>query len=259
MRNMEKIIKCLKMIFVFPEFFLVKLTNPKNKESFDSRSKKVSVIFGVLFAAISIIWFLMDVLKVYLNVDDTSLSDHGSFYLFLASISISFFVKLEHFSLSDSYFDFLSEDSRKEKEYSVLFDQKNNEDSFEIIVACFSEGYELSSKTPITNLALHDFKNKRGRVVLKKGENKSGRNVDAISIEKVFMSDEISNFSQDAEYRITKAELLKEVIVSEFWNIKSKKEYRQLLLIVEGNIPKEKLEKLKEKRATKEELSSLLI
>lgn len=95
--------------------------------------------------------------------------------------------------------------------------------------------------------------------MLKKGESASSRNVDTISIEKTFVSDDISNFSQDAEYRIAKVELLKEVIVSEFWNIKSKKEYRRLLLTVEGDIPREKLEKLKEKRATKEELSSLLI
>lgn len=247
------------MIFVFPEFLLVKLTNPKSREGFDSRAKKVSVIFGVLFAVTSGILFLMDVLKVYLNVNDTSLSDHGSFYLFLASISVFFFVKLAHFSLNDSYFDFLSEVSKKEKEYSVLFNKKNNKDSLEVAVACFFEEYELSSETSITNLALHDFKNKRGRIVLKKGESRSGRTVDTISIEKTFVSDDISNFSQDAEYWITKAELLKEVIVSEFWNIKSKKEYRRLLLTVEGDIPKEKLEKLKEKRATKEELSSLLI
>lgn len=258
-KSMEKIIKSLKMIFVFPEFLLVKLTNPKSREVFDSRAGKVAKILGVFPLLIGCVGFLIDIFKGIVKVNDTSLSDHCIFYICLICFSLFSLFKLQFFTDNGSYFDFLSESSSKEKEYSVLFDRKNNEDFLEVTVVCFFEEYELSSESSITNLALHDFKDKRGRVVLKKGESASSRNVDTISIEKTFVSDDISNFSQDAEYRIAKVELLKEVIVSEFWNIKSKKEYRRLLLTVEGDIPREKLEKLKEKRATKEELSSLLI
>lgn len=167
--------------------------------------------------------------------------------------------KLQFFTDNGSYFDFLSESSSKEKEYSVLFDKKNDENSLETIIICSPGEYKFSNKTSITNLALHRFREKKGKIVLKKGENESKRNVDIISIEKTYANDEVVDFIQNADFWITKVELLKEVIVYEFWGIKSKKEYRRLLLTVEGDIPREKLEKLKEKKAAKEELSSLLI
>ena len=58
-KSMEKIIKGLKMTFVFPEFLLVKLTNPKNREKFDSRASKVTKIFGVFPLLIGCVGFLI--------------------------------------------------------------------------------------------------------------------------------------------------------------------------------------------------------
>lgn len=247
------------MIFVFPEFLLVKLTNPKNRESFDSRASKVTKIFGVFPLLIGCVGFLIDIFKGIVKVNDTSLSDHCIFYICLICFSMFSLFKLQFFTDNGSYFDFLSESSSKEKEYSVLFDKKNDENSLETIIICSPGEYKFSNKTSITNLALHRFREKKGKIVLKKGENESKRNVDIISIEKTYANDEVVDFIQNADFWITKVELLKEVIVYEFWGVKSKKEYRRLLLTVEGDIPREKLEKLKEKKAAKEELSSLLI
>lgn len=79
-----------------------------------------------------------------------------------------------------------------------------------------------------------------------------------ISVEKIYANDDVEKFNQKARYRIKKIELLKETTIFTLWNMEYKKESRQLLVTVEGNIAEDVLEELKAKAMVQEELDSML-
>lgn len=170
------------------------------------------------------------------------------------------------FFTNRSCFDFLSECTLREKKETTLFDNESEQNVSEAIIIMFpkyqkeksDKENEISTKETITNLKVNSFKGRKGKVILKKGKIESCKNVDNICVEKIYVNDDIEKFSQKARYRIKKVELLKETAIFTLWNIEYKKESRQLLVTVEGNIVEEVLEELKSKTTIQEELDSLL-
>jgi hypothetical protein len=177
-----------------------------------------------------------------------------------------FFVKSLLFAGSRGYSDFLSECTLREKKETTLFDDENEQNVSEVIVIMFPEHQkengdkenEISTKETMDILKTYRFRGKKGIVILKKGKAESRKNVDNISVEKIYANDDIEKFSQRARYQIKKIELLKETTIFTLWNMEYKKESRQLLVTVEGNIAEDVLEELKAKAMVQEELDSML-
>ena len=116
----------------------------------------------------------------------------------------------------------------------------------------------MSTEETITNLEANRFRGRKGMVILKKGKAESRKNVDNISVEKIYANDDVEKFNQKARYRIKKIELLKETTIFTLWNMEYKKESRQLLVTVEGSIAEDVLEELKAKAMVQDELDSML-
>lgn len=154
----------------------------------------------------------------------------------------------------------------KEKKETTLFDNEGEQNVSEVIIIMFpkyqkengDKENEISTKEVLSDQKVYRFRGKKGKVILKKGKAESRKNVDNISVEKIYANDDVEKFSQKARYRIKKIELLKETAISTLWNTEYKKISRQLLVTVEGNIAEEVLEELKAKAVVQEELDSML-
>ena len=260
-----------KMILVFPEVFLAKLTKPKSRGKFDDAASAASGLSLVVFSLLLAILFFVNLITNFggkNNVgffSDGILSGYQVFFLCLF-LFVAFLVKTLFFT-GRSYFDFLSECTLREKKETMLFDNEGKQNVSEVIIVRFPKKYqkeesdkdnEMSTKEIITNLKANRFRGRKGKVILKKGKAESRKNVDDISIDKIYANDDVEKFSQKARYRIKKVELLKETTIFNLWNMEYKKESRQLLVTVEGNIAEEVLEELKAKAVVQEELDSML-
>lgn len=261
-----------KMILVFPEAFLAKLTKPKSRGEFDDTASAVGALFLIVSLILFSILFFVNWLTSYGGKNQGAFSDgvfseYRGFYILLSLSVAFFFVKGLFFAGSRSYSDFLSECTLREKKETTLFDDENEQNVSEVIIVKFPKKYqkdesdkdsEMSTKETITNLKANRFRGRKGMVVLKKGKAESRKNVDNISVEKIYANDDIEKFSQKARYRIKKIELLKETAIFTLWKMEYKKESRELLVTVEGNIAEEVLEELKAKAVVQEELDSML-
>ena len=260
-----------KMILVFPEAFLAKLTKPKSRGKFDDATNAASGLSLVVFSLLLAILFFVNLITNLggkNNVgffSDGILSGYRVFFLCLF-LFVAFLAKILFFT-GRSYFDFLSECTLREKKETMLFDNEGEQNVSEVIIVRFSKKYqkdesdkdsEMSTKETITNLKANRFRGRKGKVILKKGKIESCKNVDNICVEKIYVNDDVEKFSQKARYQIKKIELLKETAIFTLWNIEYKKESRQLLVTVEGNIAEDVLEELKSKATIQEELDSLL-
>lgn len=259
-----------KMILVFPEAFLAKLTKPKSRVSFNNRSTDVAKFFVMLPLLMIFVGLFIDFFKNFsktTNTTNTFFLEHFVLYLCLFLFFILFLLKLQFFFVNNSsYFDFLSECTLREKKETTLFDDENEQNVSEVVIIMFPEHQkengdkknEISTKETMDILKTYRFRGKKGIVILKKGKAESRKNVDNISVEKIYANDDIEKFSQKARYRIKKVELLKETAIFTLWNMEYKKESRRLLVTVEGNIAEDVLEELKAKAVVQEELNSLL-
>lgn len=260
-----------KMILVFPEVFLAKLTKPKSRGKFDDAASSASgfslIVFSILFA----ILFFVNLITNFGGKNEGAFSDgvfseYRGFYIFLSLSVAFFFVKSLFFAGSRGYSDFLSECTLREKKETTLFDDENEQNVSEVIIIMFPEHQkengdkenEISTKETMDILKTYRFRGKKGIVILKKGKAESRKNVDNISIDKIYANDDVEKFSQKARYRIKKIELLKETTIFTLWKMEYKKESRELLVTVEGNIAEEVLEELKAKAVVQEELDSML-
>ena len=258
------------MILVFPEAFLAKLTKPTSRGKFDDTTYAASglsvTVFSLLFAILVFVNLATNFGGNNEFFSDSILSSYQVFFLCLF-LFVVLFVKTLFFT-GRSYFDFLSECTLREKKETTLFDNEGEQNVSEAIIIMFpkyqyqkeedDKEYEISTKETITNSKVDRFKGRKGKIILKKGKAESRKNVNNISVEKIYANDDVEKFSQKARYRIKKVELLKETAVFTLWNIEYKKESRQLLVTVEGNIAEEVLEELKSKATIQEELDSLL-
>lgn len=259
------------MILVFPEVFLAKLTKPKSRGKLDDVASAASGLFLTVFSLLLAILFFVNLVTNFgeKNVgffSDNILSGYQVFFLCFF-LFVVFLVRTLFFT-GRSYFDFLSECTLREKKETTLFDNEGEQNVSEAIIIMFpkyqyqkeedDKEYEISTKETITNSKVDRFKGRKGKIILKKGKAESRKNVNNISVEKIYANDDVEKFSQKARYRIKKVELLKETAVFTLWNIEYKKESRQLLVTVEGNIAEEVLEELKSKATIQEELDSLL-
>ena len=258
-----------KMILVFPEAFLAKLTKPKSRKMFNNIARSIT---GILFLFFSLLLLILFFVNLVANFDrnnvgffsDSILFGYQVFFLCLF-LFVAFLVKTLFFT-GRSYFDFLSECTLREKKETTLFDDENEQNVSEVIVIMFPEHQkengdkenEISTKETMDILKTYRFRGKKGIVILKKGKAESRKNVDNISVEKIYANDDIEKFSQRARYQIKKIELLKETTIFTLWNMEYKKESRQLLVTVEGNIAEDVLEELKAKAMVQEELDSML-
>ena len=253
------------MILVFPEAFLAKLTKPKSRKTFDSTARAVAVFLLLFFLLLFSILFLVNQFTNIGIFSNNVFSDYQFFYVCLFLFIAVFFVKSLFFT-SKSYFDFLSECTLREKKETTLFDDENEQNVSEVIIIMLPEYQkengdkenEISTKETMDILKTCRFRGKKGKVILKKGKAESRKNVDNISVEKTYANDDVEKFSQKARYRIKKIELLKEITIFNLWNMEYKKESRQLLVTVEGNIAEDVLEELKAKAMVQEELDSML-
>lgn len=272
MKNIKERISYFgKMILVFPEAFLAKLTKPKSRGEFDDTASAVAGLFLIVSLMSLSILFFVNWLTSYGGKNEGTFSDgvfseYRGFYLFLSLSVAFFFVKSLLFAGSRGYSDFLSECTLREKKETTLFDDENEQNVSEVIVIMFPEHQkengdkenEISTKETMDILKTYRFRGKTGIVILKKGKAESRKNVDNISVEKIYANDDIEKFSQRARYQIKKIELLKETTIFTLWNMEYKKENRQLLVTVEGNIAEDVLEELKAKAMVQEELDSML-
>lgn len=260
-----------KMILVFPEAFLAKLTKPKSRGEFDDTASAVAGLFLIVSLMSLSILFFVNWLTSYGGKNEGTFSDgvfseYRGFYLFLSLSVAFFFVKSLLFAGSRGYSDFLSECTLREKKETTLFDDENEQNISEVIIIMFPEHQkengdkenEISTKETMDVLKTYRFRGKKGIVILKKGKAESRKNVDNISVEKIYANDDVEKFNQKARYRIKKIELLKETTIFTLWNMEYKKESRQLLVTVEGNIAEDVLEELKAKAMVQEELDSML-
>ena len=259
-----------KMILVFPEVFLAKLTKPKSRGKFDDAASVASGLSLVVFSLLLAILFFVNLITNFGEKNkgfllDNILSGYQVFFLCLF-LFVAFLVKNLYFT-GRSYFDFLSECTLREKKGTILFDNKGEQNVSEVIIARLPKKYqkeerdnysEMSTEEAITNLEANRFRGRKGMVILKKGKIESRKNVDNISVEKIYVNDDVEKFSQRARYRIKKVELLKETAIFTLWKMEYKKESRKLLVTVEGNIAEEVLEELKAKAVVQEELDSML-
>lgn len=251
-----------KMILVFPEVFLAKLTKPKSRGKFDDAASSASgfslIVFSILFA----ILFFVNLITNFSGKNvgffsDSILSDFQVFFLCFF-LFVAFLAKTLFFT-GRSYFDFLSECTLREKKETILFDDEGEQNVSEVIIIMSpKKDDEMSTKETMDILKTYRFRGKKGKVILKKGKAESSKNVDNISVEKIYANDDFEKFSQKARYRIKKVELLKETAIFTLWNMEYKKESRQLLVNVEGNIAEDVLEELKAKAMVQEELDSML-
>lgn len=260
-----------KMILVFPEAFLTKLTKPKSRGEFDDTASAVAGLFLIVSLISLSILFFVNWLTSYGGKNEGTFSDgvfseYRVFYIFLSLSVAFFFVKSLFFAGSRSYSDFLSECTLREKKETMLFDNECEQNVSEVIIIMFPEYQkengdkenEISTKETMDILKTYRFRGKKGIVILKKGKAESRKNVDHISVEKIYANDDVEKFSQKARYRIKKIELLKETTIFTLWKMEYKKESRELLVTVEGNIAEEVLEELKAKAVVQEELDSML-
>lgn len=253
-----------KMILVFPEVFLAKLTKPKSRGKFDDAASATSGLSLVVFSLLLAILFFVNLITNFGGKNNVGFFQMAFFLcLFLF---VAFLVKTLFFT-GRSYFDFLSECTLREKKETMLFDNEGKQNVSEVIIVRFPKKYqkeesdkdnEMSTKEIITNLKANRFRGRKGKVILKKGKAESRKNVDNISVEKIYANDDVEKFSQKAHYRIKKIELLKETTIFTLWNMEYKKENRQLLVTVEGNIAEDVLEELKAKTMVQKELDSML-
>ena len=266
MKNIKERISYFgKMILVFPEAFLAKLTKPKSRKTFDNTARAVAVFLLLFFLLLFSILFLVNQFTSIGIFSNNVFSDYQFFYVCLFLFIAVFFVKSLFFT-SKSYFDFLSECTLREKKETTLFDDENEQNVSEVIIIMFPEyqkengdkEHEISTKETMDILKTYRFRGKKGKVILKKGKAESRKNVANISVEKIYGNDDVEKFSQNARYRIKKIELLKETAIFTLWNMEYKKESRQLLVTVEGNIAEDVLEELKAKAMVQEELDSML-
>ena len=257
------------MILVFPEAFLAKLTKPKSRGKFDDVASSTSGFSLIVFSILLLILFFVNLTTNFGGKNNEGaflvgiLSSCQVFFLCLF-LFVAFLVKTLFFT-GRSYFDFLSECTLREKKETTLFDNEGEQNVSEAIIMFpkyqkeeDDKENEMSTKETMANLKVNGFRGKKGKVILKKGKVESRKNVDNISVEKIYANDDIEKFSQKARYRIKKVELLKETAIFTLWNIEYKKESRQLLVTVEGNIAEEVLEELKSKATIQEELDLLL-
>lgn len=271
MKNIKERIGYLgKMILVFPEAFLAKLTKPKNRGKFDDATSAASGLSLVVFSLLLAILFFVNLITNFGEKNkgfllDNILYGYQVFFLCLF-LFVAFLVKNLYFT-GRSYFDFLSECTLREKKGTILFDNEGEQNVSEVIIARFSKKYqkeerdkysEMSTEETITNLEANRFRGRKGMVILKKGKAESRKNVDNISVEKIYANDDVEKFNQKARYRIKKIELLKETTIFTLWNMEYKKESRQLLVTVEGSIAEDVLEELKAKAMVQDELDSML-
>ena len=259
-----------KMILVFPEAFLAKLTKPKSRGEFDATASAVTGLSLVVLSALLAILFFVNLITNFGGKNEGFLSDNilsGYKVFFLCLFLFVAFLIKNLFFTGRSYFYFLSECTLREKKETMLFDNECEQNVSEVIIVKFPKKYqkdesdkdsEMSTKETITNLKANRFRGRKGMVVLKKGKIESRKNVDNISVEKIYANDDIEKFSQKARYRIKKIELLKETAIFTLWKMEYKKESRKLLVTVEGNIAEEVLEELKAKAVVQEELDSML-
>ena len=272
MKNIKERISYFgKMILVFPEAFLAKLTKPKSRGEFDDTASAVAGLFLIVSLMSLSILFFVNWLTSYGGKNEGTFSDgvfseYRGFYLFL-SLSVAFFFVKSLLFAGRSYFDFLSECTLREKKGTILFDNEGEQNVSEVIIARFPKKYqkeerdkyiEMSTEKTITNLEANRFRGRKGMVILKKGKAESRKNVDNISVEKIYANDDVEKFNQKARYRIKKIELLKETTIFTLWNMEYKKESRQLLVTVEGSIAEDVLEELKAKAMVQDELDSML-
>ena len=258
------------MILVFPEAFLAKLTKPKSRKEFDDVASATSGFSLIVFSLLLLILFFVNLTINFGGKNNEGaflvgiLSSYQAFFLCLF-LFVAFFIKTLFFT-GRSYFDFLSECTLREKKETTLFDNEGEQNVSEAIIIMFpkyqkeedDKENEMSTKETMANLKVNGFRGKKGKVILKKGKVESRKNVDNISVEKIYANDDIEKFSQKARYQIKKIELLKETTIFTLWNIEYKKESRQLLVTVEGNIAEEVFEELKSKAVVQEELDSML-
>ena len=271
MKNIKERISYFgKMILVFPEAFLAKLTKPKSRGEFDNTANAVGALFLIVSLILFSILFFVNWLTSYGGKNEGAFSDgvfseYRVFYICLFFFIAVFFVKALFFT-SRGYFDFLSECTLREKKETTLFDDENEQNVSEVIIIMFPEYQKenddkenkISTKETMDILKTYRFRGKKGKVILKKGKAESRKNVDNISVEKIYANDDVEKFNQKARYRIKKIELLKETTIFTLWNMEYKKESRQLLVTVEGNIAEDVLEELKAKAMVQEELDSML-
>ena len=267
---MKRFSRLGKMILVFPEAFLAKLTKPRSRGKFDDVASSTSGFSLIVFSILLLILFFVNLTTNFGEKNNEGafsvgiLSSYQVFFLCLF-LFVAFFVKTLFFT-GRSYFDFLSECTLREKKETTLFDNEGEQNVSEAIIIMFpkyqkeedDKENEMSTKETMANLKVNGFREKKGKVILKKGKVESRRNVDNIFVEKIYVNDDIEKFNQKAHYRIKKVELLKETAIFTLWNIEYRKESRQLLVTVEGNIAEEVLEELKSKAMIQEELDSLL-
>ena len=250
------------MILGFPEVFLAKLAKPKSRGKFDDAASSASGFSLMVFSILLAILFFVNLITNFggKNVgffSDGILSGYQVFFLCLF-LFVAFLIKTLFFT-GRSYFDFLSECTLKEKKEVTLFDDESEQNVSEVVIVTSPEkDDEMSTKETMDILKTYRFRGKKGKVILKKGKAESRKNVDNISVEKIYANDDIEKFSQKARYRIKKIELLKETAIFTLWKMEYKKESRKLLVTVEGNIAEEVLEELKAKAVVQEELDSML-
>ena len=247
-----------KMILVFPEAFLAKLTKPKSRKTFDNTARAVAVFLLLFFLLLFSILFFVNQFTNLGIFSNNVFSEYRFFYVCLFLFIAVFFVKGLVFS-NRSYFDFLSECTLREKKETTLFDDESEQNLSEVVIVMSpKKDDEMSTKETMDILKTYRFRGKKGKVILKKGKAESRKNVDNISVEKIYGNDDVEKFSQKARYRIKRIELLKETTIFTLWNMEYKKESRQLLVTVEGNIAEDVLEELKAKAVVQEELDSML-
>lgn len=252
-----------KMILVFPEAFLAKLTKPKSRGKFDDVASSTSGFSLIFFSILLLILFFVNLTTSFGGKNNEGafsvgiLSGYQVFFLCLFLFAVLLAKTL--FFTSKSCFDFLSECTFREKKETMLFDDENEQNVSEVVIVMSpKKDDEMSTKETMDILKTYRFRGKKGKVILKKGKAESRKNVDNISVEKIYVNDDVEKFSQKARYRIKKIELLKETTIFTLWKMEYKKESRELLVTVEGNIAEEVLEELKAKAVVQEELDSML-
>lgn len=121
MKNIKERISYFgKMILVFPEAFLSKLTKPKSRGEFDDTASAVGALFLIVSLILFSILFFVNWLTSYGGKNQGAFSDgvfseYRGFYILLSLSVAFFFVKSLFFAGSRGYSDFLSECTLREK------------------------------------------------------------------------------------------------------------------------------------------------